>query len=465
VKEEKDQVGRLSPEVRGALVSLPVLFFLFNTLTGCRPAKPQATAADRPAAVVFFIGDGLGFPHIAITRDLLYGKEKRLALERGLPVTGIVSTWSSSNAVTDSGAAATALACGVKTDNRWVGQDPQRRPLACIADEARENGWKIGYLTTTRITHATPASFYAHGHRYDDEAAFPEQLLAQAPELALGGGADLFLPAERADGRDLLAAARRRGYGVWRQAGDLGKPAPARLLGLFAGDHLPFVLDEPRLPAAERPPSLAALTRFALAALGGGRGEGFFLLVEGGRIDHAAHGFDAAGTAAETRAFDQAVAEALAFQRRHQRTLILLTADHSTGGLAINDDVDWEALHRQRASVAWMVRQIQDEGAGVELIAEATGYGDFTAADLAAVRAPEDVYDAERVLGTLLARRHRVTWVPKVNLDDTKGHTGEDVPLYAGGPGAQRFAGVLDNAELPRRLAALLGWDWQPGPR
>ena len=282
------------------------------------PTAAAAASAVRPRAVVLFIGDGMGFPQLAVTRDLLYGKGERLALERGLPVTGIVSTWSASNFVTDSGAAATALGCGVKTDNREVGRDPGERPLRCIAEVARAHGWRIGYVTTTRITHATPAAFYAHGQRYDDEAGFAPQLLAQAPDLALGGGAGLFLPAsaggDRKDGRDLLAAARQAGYTVWTQAAEVAAPPPARLLGLFARDHLPFELDREGLPEAERPPSLAALTRLALDVLGREDG-GFFLMVEGGRIDHAAHGFDPAGTAAETRAFDRAVEEALAFQR------------------------------------------------------------------------------------------------------------------------------------------------------
>jgi alkaline phosphatase len=430
------------------------------------PTAAAAASAARPRAVVLFIGDGMGFSQLAVTRDLLYGKGERLALERGLPVTGIVTTWSNSNLVTDSGAAATALGCGVKTDNREVGRDPAQRPLRCIAEVARAHGWRIGYVTTTRITHATPAAFYAHGERYDDEASFAPQLLAQAPELALGGGAGLFLPkgagGERADGRDLLAAARQAGYAVWTQAAEVAAPPPSRLLGLFAPDHFPFELDRERLPEAERPPSLAALTRLALGVLGREDGT-FFLMVEGGRIDHAAHGFDPAGTAAETRAFDRAVEEALAFQRARPGTLLLLTADHATGGLAINDDADWAALARQRASVAWLARALR-KGAGGEVVAEATGY-ELTPEEVAAVRAPEDVYEAERALGTALARRHRITFMPKVNLDDTKGHTGEDVPLYAGGPGAERFAGVLDNAELPRRLAALLGWEWTPGPR
>lgn len=445
---------------------LPPYIVLVAALALAGNGPAPAPQPSRPGAVILFIGDGLGFPQLALTRYLSSRSGERLALEKGLPVTGIVSTWSASNAVTDSGAAATAFACGVKTDNRSVGRGPDARPLRCIAEVARAAGWRIGYLTTTRITHATPAAFYAAGDRYDDEAGFVPQLLAQAPDLAIGGGSALFLPesagGERADGRDLLAAARAAGYTVWTRAGEIAEPYPPRLLGLFAPDHFPYELDRGRLPEAERPPSLAALTRLALDVLGR-EGGSFFLLVEGGKIDHAAHGFDPAGVAAETRAFDRAVEEALAFQRRRPDTLLLLTADHATGGLSINDDADWAALARQTASVAWLTRALR-RGAGAEVVKGATGF-DLTAEEVAAVRAEEDVYEAERALGTALSRRHRVTFMPNVNLEDTKGHTGEDVPLYAGGPGAERFAGVLDNAEIPRRLAALLGWSWTPGPR
>jgi alkaline phosphatase len=137
---------------------------------------------------------------------------------------------------------------------------------------------------------------------------------------------------------------------------------------------------------------------------------------------------------------------------------VLLTADHATGGLAINDYVDWEALSRQRASVDWLAAQIRNAGAGADLVAEMTGFTDLADADLDPIRADFDGYEAARRLGRLLADRHGVTWIPRVEPLDTKGHTGEDVPLYAGGPGAERFAGVLDNAEIPGRLRALLGW-------
>ena len=320
-------------------------------------------------------------------------------------------------------------------------------------------------MTTTRITHATPAAFYAHvASRYEEESV-AAQLLESRSDVALGGGLGFFLPTAeqglRRDGRDLVAEAERAGYTVWRRGTPRHGPPPERLLGLFAHDHLGYVLDEREYPAERRDPSLAELARLALAILGRD-GQPFFLMIEGGRIDHAAHSFDAAGVVAETAAFDEAVAAALDFQRRRPRTLILLTADHATAGLAINDWVDWQGLLRQRASNQWLAAQIRDAGAGAELLADKTGYSGFTDADVAAIRAAPEIYEAARVIGRLLSERHGVTWIPRVNLLDTEGHTGEDIPLYAGGPGAQRFAGVLDNTDIPRRLVDVLGWEPLP---
>ena len=287
------------------------------------------------------------------------------------------------------------------------------------------------------------------------------QLVESGSDLALGGGLGFFLPAAdqglRRDGRDLVAEAERAGYTVWRRGTPRDGPPPERLLGLFAHDHLGYMLDEREYPAERRDPTLAELSRLALAILGRD-GKPFLLMIEGGRIDHAAHSFDAAGVVAETAAFDEAVAAALEFQRRRPRTLILLTADHATAGLAINDWVDWQGLLRQRASKQWLAAQIRDAGAGAELLAEKTGYSGFTDADVSAIRAAPEIYEAARVVGRLLSERHGVTWIPRVNLLDTEGHTGEDIPLYAGGPGAQRFAGVLDNTDIPRRLLQVLGW-------
>ncbi len=426
------------------------------------PAAAGAPAAgERPRAVVLLIGDGLGVSQITLTRLLARGEGERLALE-SLPVLGLVSTWSASNPVTDSGAAATAMASGIKTGNQFVGMDEAGTAVRSLTEEAKERGWRVGYVTTTTLTHATPAGFYAHvPNRYADVAQIAEQLLEHGPDVALGGGLADFLPDSEAgirrDRRNLVEEARAAGYTVLTRGDPRPAAPPARLLGLFAWGHLAYALDDRRLPPERRDPALADLTAMALATLGRD-GAPFFLMVEGGRIDHAGHSFDAAGVVAETVEFDRAVEAVLDYQRRHPDVLVLLTADHATGGLAINDFVDWEALRRQRASVDWMTAQIRNAGAGAELVAEMTGFTDIADADLDPIRTDFDSYEAARRLGRLLADRHGVTWIPRVDATDTKGHTGEDVPLYAGGPGAGRFAGVLDNAEIPGRLREVLGW-------
>jgi alkaline phosphatase len=329
-----------------------------------------------------------------------------------------------------------------------------------LAELAQRAGWAIGYVTTSRVTHATPAAFYAHHRDRYDECAIARQLLEQGPDLVLGGGIEWFDPAARCR-EDLLGRARAAGYTVWLRAADLDEPAPAKLLGLLAHGHLPFQLDERDRPAAERSPSLRRLTEIALASLGRD-GRSFFLLVEGARIDHAAHDFDAAGVAAEISALDDAVGAVLAFQRRRPDTLVVLTADHATGGLAINEFVDWASLERQRMSVQAMTRMLC-AGNGAEAqaaVRAASGFPDL-ALDAAAICA--SAQDAVKVLavGRAIAERNGITWVPRVDLSRgaTHGHTGEDVPLYAGGPGAARFAGVLDNTDVARRIADLLDWD------
>lgn len=421
-----------------------------------------AAPTDAPAAprgIVLMIGDGMGFSQIALARDLLLERGERWTFE-SLPVTGIVSTWSASNATTDSAAAATAMSTGVKTANWHLGITADGEPIETIGEAALGAGWKVGYVTSTAVTHATPAAFYAHvSNRYSDVDEIAEELLSRPVDVVLGGGLGSFLPAdaqgERHDDRNLVVEAEAAGWTVWRRGADLGERPPDRLLGLFANDDFSFRIDDSHLPEARRDPPLASLTSVALDVLTRG-GEPFFLVVEGGRIDHACHSFDAATSAYELEDFDGAVREVLAFRSANPDVLVLVTADHATGGLAINDYVDWEALRRQRASVQWLAEQIRDAGAGVDLVREMTGFGDLEEADLAAVRDETDKYDGWRRLGRLLSDRNGVTWTPRIT-QDTKGHTGEDVPIYAIGPSAERFGGAIDNTEIGAALFELVG--------
>jgi alkaline phosphatase len=420
----------------------------------------SCTRPTRPQAVILMIGDGMGVSQVSFARYLRFGASDGHFAFEGLPELGLVTTWSTSNAVTDSGAASTAFSAGVKTDNRVVGLGPDGRSTRTLADLAQAKGWRVGYVTTTRITHATPAAFYAHHENRDDECAIAEQLLVQRPDVALGGGLTFFDPDSpdcrgvRPGGRDLLAEARSAGYTVWQRYEAAPQPLPDRLLGLQARGHLAMQLDERQIPADRRDPALARLSELALEALSR-REQPFFLLIEGGRIDHGGHAFDAASVAAEIDAFDEAVAAVLAFQRRNPETLVVVTADHATGGLAVNEFVDWAGIKRQRASVEWMTAQIRDAEPSLEDLASWTGFADWRAEELQSVRAASGSYAARRALGRALAERNGVTFVPRVDDAEvaTHGHTGEDVAIYAGGPGSERFRGRLDNTDIARRLA------------
>jgi alkaline phosphatase len=257
---------------------------------------------------------------------------------------------------------------------------------------------------------------------------------------------------------DLLERARSMGYTVWRRGQDLSERAPNKLLGLFAQGHLAFQLDDAQLPAERRDPSLRRLTEIALESLGSDA-KPFFLLVEGGRIDHAGHDHDAPSVAAETRAFDEAAAAVLAFQQQRPSTLVIVTADHATAGLAINEFVDWPSLGRQKASNERMIANVCSGVGGLAGLRDGTGFPDLEA-DIDAICAGTNIELKRRRLGHLVGERNGVTWVPRINEQPpaTKGHTGEDIALYAGGPGAERFAGVLDNTDIPKRIAGLLGW-------
>jgi alkaline phosphatase len=431
-------------------------------LPACRSGETS------PHQVILLLGDGLGSSQITFARDLLLEPGERFSFET-LPKTGLMTTYSASNLVTDSAAAATALASGQKTKNQYVGVDPEKQPLTTLTDEAQRQGWRIGYVTNTAITHATPAAFYASvSNRYTQTDQIALDLLDQAPDVAFGGGWRDFLPpvkfGRRQDGRDLLAEAEEAGYSVWREPGDIDPKTGGKVLGLFAGNHLPLALDREQIPPAAQPPSLAQLTGTALSLLSADD-RSFFLLVEGGRIDHAGHSFDAKALAAEVADFDAAVRQVLIFAKEHPDTLVISTADHPTGGLSINDFVDWKSFDSQHQSVDWITYDIRDveNPLGLEAARQVTGLLDLTEDELERIRSEGDKYSASRLLGRALGENQGITWVHAVDPWNTAGHTGEDVPLYASGPGSDSFQGVLDNAQVPLRIRRILAWP-EAGP-
>jgi alkaline phosphatase len=311
------------------------------------PAPPPL--ADGPVErVVLLVGDGLGLAQLAAARLHAHGPEGRLRLER-LPVSGLVATHPEGALVSKSDAAATALASGTKTRNGRVGVDGAGRPLRSLAEALHEAGGAVGLITTSTLADATPAAFGAHSERRGDTARIAGQLVANGFELMLGGGRGDFD----------LAAARDRGYRVIERAAELpGGELP--LLGLFAHG---------KLPIGGKDPSLEQMARAALARLGAG-GRRFFLLVEEEGIDSAGHARRLADLAAALVAFDAAVGAAVDFAARDGRTLVLVTADHATGALAID-----AASTAERLVVRWS--SDGHTGEPVPLFAYGPGAGRF----------------------------------------------------------------------------------------
>lgn len=368
--------------------SLPVAGLGAAGRSGERTALP--VLADGPVRnVVMLIGDGMGLSQIAAARIAAYGPEGRLGLER-FPTLGLVTTHSIGDLITKSDASATALATGRKTANGRVGSDPLGRPMRTLLETLRDAGWATGLATTSRITDATPAAFAAHVAGRRDEAGIAADLAAARVDLLAGGGLKFFLPrsapaGERGDGRDLTAEMRARGVEIVADAAALEAATRLPVAALFAVEPQK---SEPRSPTLE---AMAGKALELLAA----SGRPFFLLLEEEEIDSAAHARDAARMTAALLRFDAAVGAAAEFAARDRATLVLVLADHATGGLSID----------------------------------------------------------ERSSATELA----LHWA-------SSQHSGEPVPVFAYGPpsAAGRFAGMLDNTEIPERAAAALGVDFPP---
>ncbi|MBC7219801.1 MAG: alkaline phosphatase [Hadesarchaea archaeon] len=388
--------------------------------------------SHRAKNVILMIGDGMGIAQETMARidkagwNLPRYADTRLYMD-GMDHTGFLRTFSANSFVTDSAPASTAMATGHKTNNGVIGQDATAIPglrdgrnLTTILELAEKAGLSTGLVTTTRITHATPAAFYAHVDNRDNESEIAEQLLTSGVEVALGGGLGYFIPTDsisplggkgkRADGRNLLENATSMGYMfVYNGTAfrELDINATEKLLGLFENSHMEYELIRAR--SSDPDPSLAEMTEKAISLLSKNQ-KGFFLMVEGGRIDHACHERSLENATMDTLAFDLAVGKALDFARRNNDTLVIVTADHECGGLVIQPE-NLESY----------------EGGSVMPV-----FGS----------------------GTVEIRSPRCDFL--VEMEEAT-HTGTDVTIRATGPGASSVYGLMDNTQVFSVVKEALG--------
>ena len=319
------------------IISLILVVLTFTCICRAKTTLNCPDGKENIKNIIFCIGDGMGLGQTTLTRMKTAGPDGMLCIER-MPVIGLVRTHSANALRTDSAAAGTALASGVKTNNKMLGMTADGKKYQTILEAAKAEGMRTGLVATSTITHATPASFGAHVESRRMENKIAQQLIANKIHVLLGGGRQHFLPksdahSKRNDKMDLIKQAKKAGYCYVQNAEELKNARGPYLLGLFQTG-----------PLTTRPPepTLAELTEKAIEVLDRkdkkplNKNKGFFLMVEGSQIDGACHDNDVDNTIRQVLGFDEAVKSAIEFALKDGQTLVVATADHETGGLTIN---------------------------------------------------------------------------------------------------------------------------------
>ncbi len=250
--------------------------------------------------------------------------KSKLVLE-SFPFSGFSKTYSADKYITDSGAGGTAIACGIKTNNGMIGMGPDSISIRSIVEIANKNGLATGVVSTSAITHATPASFVAHNISRSNYEEIAADFLKGTIDVFIGGGKNHFT--KRADSIDLSIKLKEQGYEVVFNVADLQNSGSLKLAALLADEHMPPVKQG-------REGMLKEMTRKAIEILSKDE-DGFFLMVEGSMIDWGAHANDLDYTISEVIDLDEAIGIAKDFSDKNGETLIVVTADHETGGLSI----------------------------------------------------------------------------------------------------------------------------------
>ena len=305
--------------------------------------------ADRPKYVFLFIGDGMSVPQRMTAEEFSRKSGAGSLAMNAMPFNAMTRTCSADSLVTDSAAAATAIACGTKTKNHYSGVDPEGKPLFSSAAAAKKAGVKVGIVTTVTITHATPAGFYAHRNNRGDAYGISLDLADSGFDFFAGGGLDVTPKnstnhLQYATCGDAYEYVRSKGYKIVETKDQFLalKPGDGKVFTKFTNGALDAVID-----ADGSQPTLAEMVDKAIEMLDGENG--FFIMAEGGRIDWAGHSNDAATNLHDVLALDEAVKTAIAFQEKHpDDTLVVVTGDHETGGMSMGFAGTGYALYMDR---------------------------------------------------------------------------------------------------------------------
>ena len=405
--------------------------------------------------VIFMIGDGMGPTYNTAYRyfkdDISTPYMEKTAFDEYLVGMQETYPWDPDENITDSAAAATSMAAGIKTYNNAIAVDVDKNEVETVLEKAKKDGKATGLVASSQVNHATPASFGAHDesrHNYNDIADdYIDEKINGKPKIdvILGGGTSYF---ERED-RNLVEEFQQEGFSYVTTKKELLEDDSEQVLGLFAPVGLDKAIDR-----SEEQPSLKDMTESALDRLSDDK-DGFFLMVEGSQIDWAGHDNDIVAEMSEMEDFEAAFESAIEFAKEDGHTLVITTADHSTGGFAmgINGEYKWDPapLKAAERTPDFMAAEIAG-GADVEEVLNQYIHLDLTNEEINSVIEAAQSGDAttiDNAIEKIFDIRSGTGWT-------TGGHDGVDVNVYAYGPQADKFIGLHDNHEVGQMVIDIL---------
>lgn len=394
----------------------------FSLLTLILLLPLVASAQQKAKYVFYFIGDGMGFNHVSLTEYWLgYTQDvfdSRPLSFSAFPVLGWAVTHSESNLITDSAAAGTALSTGSKTKNGMLATGPDSTALESISYKIHDAGYKVGISSTVGINHATPAAFYGHNVNRGNYYEIASEIPASEFEFFAGGGA-IESTGDDEDRVSVYEAIEKGGYVIAEGMDDFAaKKDGAEKMMLLQKDgrlrtELPYAID-----MKENDMTQADLVRASIDFLYEEDGEGFFVMSEGGRIDWASHGNDTKAVILETLSLSDAVTEAVRFYNEHpDETLIVVTADHETGGLTLSWEKGYNLYFDKLEEISCSKDKVSEE---------------------------------ERERMNEISHEAHIGWT-------TGDHSAANVPVFAIGAGSGLFSGRMDNTDIPKRICEAMG--------
>lgn len=402
---------------------LPLLLATLFVFSSC-----CITSEKKAKYVFYFIGDGMGFSHIALAEAYNAAKDGKIGSEplcfTQFPVMGMATSYSASNMITCSSAAGTALSTGFKTNNGMLGVAPDTTELESIAYKIHDAGYKVGIMTSVTIDHATPGAFYANSAARSDYYAIAAQLPESGFEFFGGGG---FQGLKKEDGRKpIYEIVAENGYEVafGKEEYEAKKDSAEKIIYFQNKERATEVLPYAFL-RGEGDISLADVVTEAIEFLDNDKG--FFIMAEGGQIDWAAHANDITNTIHEIIDFDEAIQVAYEFYLKHpDETLIVVTADHETGGVTLG----------RTKGYTFDLSLVPEKALSAKTDSEKN------------VENYMQQYPADS-----LSKAAKIGWT-------TSSHTGGAIPVFAIGAGSSRFAGRADNTDIPKRIISAMGIEW-----